>query len=447
VTKRLLYLAGAVLAAGLSLGAGCASLLPLIPDCRNEGKGCKVVGDCKPDPRGAGLPWFCQPENEPTPPPPPPTPPPPTTTLASPPPTPPPTPTPPPPPPPTPTPPPTCGQAVKACFAGEPFPPATPPRWEFEKPLKACHTCRKQLPGVDNLTDYWAGSYWTPGDPAEDSDARSAGQFPKGLWLNDNGQGSVQCTRKATCDRVRCDDGQTVIVPFHVMYPPAVREVVRPCSVPTPTPPPSPPPTPGPGGAPPIFQMGNSWLAPRDCGPACIKQGYLGYVVNRTATPLCDGRRDDCVCYDEQGNRRNRCEIPKALQDPRGADIYITLPGVFGPDLCDARSDNPYNCHHKPKANETGVTEFRSVPKGAPVNDSRGVSRYVDVQPGGPREVQPPAPVPMVMPLLEEVVRVGEEEQQDHDIARNRLFLVVLLTAAGMLMIGVGIGQYGGSRR
>jgi hypothetical protein len=134
------------------------------------------------------------------------------------------------------------------------------------------------------------------------------------------------------------------------------------------------------------MQMGGSMLAPRTCAPGCLKDGYLGYVVNWTATPLVDGRT--FVCYDGEGNRRARCEQPKSCQDPRGASIYITLPGKFENDECDARSDNPYNCHHKPKSDETGVTTFTSCPHGAPPTDSRCVSKKVDVRPDRPVEIK-----------------------------------------------------------
>jgi hypothetical protein len=225
--------------------------------------------------------------------------------------------------------------------------------------------------------------YFTAGDPKEDGDAD--GVHP-GYWLNRNAQGVlVGLISKRDCK----DANGRLVVDW-----PRAEERVIPCPSPSPTPPPppGPTPTPRPGGGPALFQMGNSWLAPRDCGN-CRREGYLGYVVNRTATPLCDGRNDDCVCFDEHGSRRNRCEIPKAQQDPRGADIWIRLPGVFGSgpggyDICDARSENPYNCGHKPKVNETGRTEFRSCPKDSGPGDGRCVTRYVDVNPNGPVDVK-----------------------------------------------------------
>lgn len=129
-----------------------------------------------------------------------------------------------------------------------------------------------------------------------------------------------------------------------------------------------------------MSQTGGSMLAPRDCGQACRRQGYLGYVVNYTATPLCVEGSPGCVC----DPARNRCEVPKACQDPRGATTYLTLPGKFTNDICDERSDNPFNCHHKPKADETGLTEFRSCPWHSDPSDSRCVSKFIDIRPSGP---------------------------------------------------------------
>ena len=122
-------------------------------------------------------------------------------------------------------------------------------------------------------------------------------------------------------------------------------------------------------------------LAPRTCAPGCVRDGYLGYVVNFSATPKSDASRGHCPHRPEQ----RFCEQLYACQDPRGADIWISLPGHFTNDICDARSDNPYNCHHKPKANETGRTTFKTCPKDSGPNDPRCRSFVVDVTPDGPR--------------------------------------------------------------
>lgn len=190
--------------------------------------------------------------------------------------------------------------------------------------------------------------------------------------------GGVYLNRR--CDRV--DQSGRVLAPaedgwFGICVP-----AVTPCPSPTPTPVPTPTPPPGGSTCPPIYQVGGSMLQPRDCGEACRRQGYLGYVVNYTSTELVSARDYPCP------GGRQRCEMPVACQNPLGADIYISLPGHFTNDICDARSDNPFNCHHKPKANETGVTTFTSCPKGAPPTDPRCVSNRIDVRPDGPHPLK-----------------------------------------------------------
>jgi YD repeat-containing protein len=266
------------------------------------------------------------------------------------------------------------------------------PRW--------CYTCKSWLAMMI------AGGYYTAGDPTEDGDA--AGNHP-GYWLNYDANGRlVERINKQTCYDL---DGVT----YRVSNFPRMEERLIPCPtpsptpvptptpsptpVPTPTPSPGPTPTPGPGGCPALYQVGGSLLAPRDCGESCRKQGYLGYVVNYTATELCEEGKPGCVC----DPARNRCERPKECQDPRGATVYITHGGFdqlgrfqpsgkFTNDLCDERSDNPFNCHHKPKADETGITEFRSCPWNDPLkwDHPACVANYVDVQKSGPKMVPRP---------------------------------------------------------
>lgn len=243
--------------------------------------------------------------------------------------------------------------------------------WSQEKPLKECW---------DHAS--WEGymvrnGYWTAGDPSEDGGS---------VWLNGN-----ECTSKATHDRVRCDDKVTVISPAWRAYPPYVRRALRPCSKPTffdlvcatPTPPPGPTPTPGSPGCPSLLKVGGMFLTAVSCGN-CTKQGYLGWRVNYTSTELCREGDPGCVCDPV----RNRCEMPHQCQNPLGADIRITLAGKFENDLCDANSDNPFNCHHKPRADEEGVTLFTSMPKGA--TDYYGpqtVTNCVDIRKSGVRQL------------------------------------------------------------
>jgi hypothetical protein len=350
---KLLTLVGLMLAAALSMGAGCGIQLPDWP-----------------------------PKPSPTPPPP--------TTLATPTPspspsatptaTPSPTPSvPPTPPPPTPTPVPTPSPCVpvsgKVCVTsdGDIFP--------FDR--TKCWTCAD-----------WQGymirnGYFTAGDPKEDGDV---GGRP-GYWLNYDPQGVLV----GVISKRDCTNGSGALV---VDWPRAEERVV-PCPTPQPTPsatpPPVPTPSPGSGGCPGLLKVGGMFLSAVDCGQQCRKQGYLGVRVNVTATELCREGDPGCVC----DPARNRCEMPRVCQNSRGATTYISLPGHFAYDICDANSDNPFNCHHKPKANEAGVTTFTYCPAGAAAADPRCTSKCVDVREVGTREVA----CPRVSDSLDDVQR------------------------------------------
>jgi hypothetical protein len=128
-------------------------------------------------------------------------------------------------------------------------------------------------------------------------------------------------------------------------------------------------------------------LQPRTCAPGCQRDGYLGYVINWTATELISANTGLCP------PGRNRCEMPRACQDPRGAYTWLYLPGVFDMGICDQRSDNFFNCHHKPKAHETGLTYFISCPWGVepprpPASNPLCTIHVVDVRPDRPVEVK-----------------------------------------------------------
>lgn len=160
-----------------------------------------------------------------------------------------------------------------------------------------------------------------------------------------------------------------------------------PVTIPTPKPAPAPSPTPSPIACPPLLEVGGSMLQPRYCAPGCVKDGYLGYVVNWTGTPLISSDTGLCA------PGRNRCEMPKACQDPRGVYTWLYMPGVFGLGICDERSDNPFNCHHKPRANEVGVTYFVSCPWGVmppepPARHPLCTIQRVDVRPDRPVELK-----------------------------------------------------------
>jgi hypothetical protein len=110
---------------------------------------------------------------------------------------------------------------------------------------------------------------------------------------------------------------------------------------------------------------------------------YLGYRYNFDATP----RSKPPFCGHATGRRE--CEQWKPCQDPRGADFYMTLPGHFTNDRCDAHSNDPFWCHHKPegargqsgKGAQVGPTTVRAVPPGEPADSARGDSVTVDVRP------------------------------------------------------------------
>lgn len=197
-----------------------------------------------------------------------------------------------------------------------------------------------------------------------------------------HGNQTDECTRTDDGWLVRCDDPSVRI--RWAVDPPRVVEktIATPC--PSPTPGPLPTPTPGPGGCPGLYRVGGMFLTAVDCGN-CRKQGYLGVRVNYTATELCKEGDPGCVC----DPARNRCEMPRQCQNPNGADTFITLAGHFTNDECDRNSDNYFNCHHKPKKDETGVTLFTSTPWQEPKNpwDPRGVTNCVDVQEHGTKQI------------------------------------------------------------
>jgi hypothetical protein len=183
------------------------------------------------------------------------------------------------------------------------------------------------------------------------------------------------------CNRVDCATGR-ILAPADDGW---FGNLCIPCREPSPSPTPVPTPTPSAppgGGCPPIYQVGGSMLQPRTCAPGCQRDGYLGYVVNWTATELISADTGRCPAG------RNRCEMPRECQNPHGATTYISLAGKFTNDLCDERSDNPFNCHHKPKADETGITIFRSCPKDAPPTDPRCTEHRVDVRHDRPVELK-----------------------------------------------------------
>lgn len=184
---------------------------------------------------------------------------------------------------------------------------------------------------------------------------------------------------------------------------PPVTVTTCPSPVPTPTPGPTPQPSPSVGAnfppPPPgqcnatyagkVSRVGINILTSRDCGEKCKRDGYLGYVLNFSATPkskppYCGHQPDRLEC-----EQWHYCmDGAFDLENPEaGPGIFLTMPGKFTNDVCDKRSDNTFNCHHKPKANETGRLTVTACPHGVRPGDARCSSRVFDVQADGAREV------------------------------------------------------------
>lgn len=372
-----LILAGLMIACALAVAftSGCGPItIPPIQDCRLAGQECKPGSTCTKPTDGSLYPYRCvtDPVATPTPPPSPTPSPSPTATPPPPPST--PTPTPQPLPTPSPTPSPCVPRQEKVCVGSEGGPILGLFNPNATSGPTACWTAATWL-------DYMIRhGYFTVGTET-DGDLHG---FP-GYWLNYNAShvlvGQInKVTARNPAGRYVGD------APFMEL-----REV--PCPGPTPTPrpsatppPPVPTPTPTPGGCPDLLKVGGMFLSAVDCGPQCRKQGYLGVRVNVTATELCREGDPGCVC----DPTRNRCEMPRQCQNPAGATTYISLPGKFEDDLCDANSDNPFNCHHKPKADEAGVTEFNYCPHAAAPDDPRCTAKCIDVREFGTREVTCP---------------------------------------------------------
>lgn len=286
----------------------------------------------------------------------------------------------------TPTPVPTPSPTATPTPAPTPSPVATPTPAPVPSPCVPVVRDPKpgSGPGTDNCDTcasrraYMLRDYWTPATKVGERYVN----YPPG---HEGDPAFALYANPRTCDEER-EDG-TIVHSFESGYfgPVCRPVVVTPCP---PSPTPGPTPTPGPGGCPGLLKVGGMFLTAVDCGN-CRKQGYLGVRVNYTATELCQEGTPGCVC----DPARNRCEMPRACQNPMGAMTWITLPGVFETSLCDQNSDNYFNCHHKPKANEAGVTLFTSVPQGPkpdgynPLKDPQGTTNCVDVQAVGTKQL------------------------------------------------------------
>jgi hypothetical protein len=109
---------------------------------------------------------------------------------------------------------------------------------------------------------------------------------------------------------------------------------------------------------------------------------YLGWRFNFGSTP----HSKPPYCGHAPGIK---CEQWKPLgggcQDGNGPDFWMKREGGWpsgGPEWqeCDKFSANPWACHHKARAEETGLTTVCAVPAGASIDDPRGRCVTIDVQ-------------------------------------------------------------------
>jgi hypothetical protein len=152
-----------------------------------------------------------------------------------------------------------------------------------------------------------------------------------------------------------------------------------PTPTPVPAPTPTPTPTPLPGTCPWPDGSSLSWVGIVSRGRVSVKTQngiYLGWRYNFDATPHSLGRE---YCQYHRPDQQ-QCDQLLACQDPAGPDFYMTLPGHWRNERCDKHSSNPYFCHHKPLAAETGPTTVCAVPRGDPPDSQRGRCVTVNVQ-------------------------------------------------------------------
>lgn len=159
---------------------------------------------------------------------------------------------------------------------------------------------------------------------------------------------------------------------------PAPTPKPTPTPVPTPVPTPKPTPTPVPGACPWPDGSSLSWVGIKYVGKVPVKtQGgvYIGFRYNYDATP--HSRGEEYCQYHRPGQQQ--CDQLAACQDPLGPDFYMSLPGKYVNERCDKNTGNPYQCHDKPKADETGPHTVCAVPRGDPPNSPRGRCVTVNV--------------------------------------------------------------------
>lgn len=198
-------------------------------------------------------------------------------------------------------------------------------------------------------------------------------------WWTDNGAYRIDAYCRRTIDGVNLISDWE----WRGDCPPKVLQGCQP--QPSPTPPPSPhpsptpttPPTPRPSPRPDVCPVGceePQWLgsALRSVQGANPQGGkYLGKKYNVDATP----HTKEIACQDRPGEATEWSKVCQEQYWPNGPDFYMSLPGHFDGDRCDAFSGNSagnWFCHHKPegpngesgRGAQVGPTTFWAVPPG-----------------------------------------------------------------------------------
>lgn len=159
--------------------------------------------------------------------------------------------------------------------------------------------------------------------------------------------------------------------------PPAPKPSPTPTTPPTPGPPPSPRPEFCPAGCEVPQWLGVALRSVQDVNPKGGK--FLGKRYNVDATP----HTFEVRCQDRPNEATEWSKVCQAEFWPDGPEFYMSLPGHFDGDRCDAFSGNEAGnwwCHHKPegpngesgKGAQVGPTTFWAVPPGGGPEDTLG---------------------------------------------------------------------------
>lgn len=203
-------------------------------------------------------------------------------------------------------------------------------------------------------------------------------------WWTDNGVYRIDAYCRRTYDGVSIIPGTSGSWEWRGDCPPAALRACPP-QPPQPSPSPSPLPSPSPGPIPspsagcPVGCEAPQWLgvALRSIGGANPQGGkYLGKKYNVDATP----HTFILACQEHPGDNTEWKKACQAANWPRGPEFYMSLPGHFDGDRCDAFSGNSAGdwwCHHKPegdqgpsgKGAQVGPTTFWATPPGTGPNN------------------------------------------------------------------------------